>query len=385
MYLSGYLREDGKKGIRNHVAVIATCSCSSAVANQIGRDMKNVMVYSHGYGCGVGLEDTAVAVRVLKGIALNPNIGAILLVGLGCETISEEMLRYDLEKSGKPFEVLIIQNEGGSLKTIEKGRKTIAGMLKQIENTPRESILFSDLIVGLECGGSDALSGVTANPAVGLVSDWLVEKGATVILSETTEMIGAVHLLVKRAADDKIAQQLKQLVDDMARKTRESLGPLAGMVIAPGNMDGGMSSITEKSLGCITKSGSGVIKEVVEYAENPTVKGLVVMDSPGYDVESMAAMGAGGAQLMIFTTGRGTPAGFPGIPVIKVVSNSKTYQKMADDIDINAGIVVDQDKPLEQVRDDIISLLIEVVNGKETRAELNEQGIFGFRKVGLSF
>lgn len=385
MNLSGYHRQDGKKGIRNHVAVIATCSCSSAVVNQIGREANGAVVYSHNYGCGVGLEDTAVAVRVLKGIALNPNIGAVLLVGLGCETISEQMLSYDLEQSGKPFKILLIQKEGGSLKTAEKGRQIVLDMQSNLDDLPREPITIADLTVGLECGGSDALSGVTANPAVGLVSDWLVDLGATVILSETTEMIGAGHLLIKRAVNEKVAKELKEMIDSMERKTIESLGPLAGMVIAPGNMDGGVSTIAEKSVGCVAKGGSKEIVEVIRYAEVPTKKGLVVMDTPGYDVESMAAMAAGGAQVIIFTTGRGTPAGFPGIPVIKVVSNSLTYNKMKDDIDINAGVVVETGSTLEAVRDQIINLLEEVITGRETKAEINNQGIFGFLKQGVSF
>ncbi len=385
MDFRGYTRPDGKVGIRNHVAVIATCSCACAVAVQIAQGVEGVYAYTHGYGCGVGFEDTAVAMRILKGVGLNPNTGAVLLVGLGCETISTRLLAPDLEESGKRVEKLVIQEDGGSAAATEKGRKLVAEMRKELQAMARVTVPFSSLRVGLECGGSDAFSGVTANPAVGLVSDWLVEQGATVILSETTEMIGAGHLLIRRAADEKVARRLSEIICEMERKTRESLGPMASMVIAPGNMDGGMSTITEKSIGCVAKGGSKEITEVIDYGEAPAKTGLVVMDTPGYDIESMAGMAAGGAQLIIFTTGRGTPAGFPGVPVIKVVSNSVTYNKMPGDLDINAGVVVDQSASLEDVREQITGLLQAVVEGRQTRAEMNHQGIFGFLKQGVSF
>lgn len=385
MNIKAYRRKDGKTGIRNHTAVIATCSCSSAVVSQIARDLEGVCAYAHSYGCGVGLEDTARAINVLKGVGLNPNIGAVVLVGLGCESISAKMIAPELEESGKRVETLVIQEDGGSAAVVEKGRRLAGEMQRELSAMKREELPLSSLVVGLECGGSDALSGVTANPAVGLVSDWLVEQGAAVILSETTEMIGAVHLLTRRAAGEKVARRLEEKVKATERQVKETLGPLAGMVIAPGNMDGGMSTIAEKSVGCIAKGGSKPVVEVIDYAAPPSQKGLVVMDTPGYDVESMAGMVAGGAQLIIFTTGRGTPAGFPGVPVIKVVSNSVTYRKMAGDIDIDAGAVIDEGKSLQSVAGEIIALLLEVTGGRQTRAEINDQGIFAFLKQGPSF
>jgi altronate dehydratase large subunit len=224
----------------------------------------------------------------------------------------------------------------------------------------------------LECGGSDAFSGITANPAVGLAADWLVREGGTVILTENTEMIGTSHILERRAHSPEVAAKVAEMIAEADRRAHELLGPLASMVIAPGNMDGGMSSIQEKSLGCIVKGGSTPITEVVDYAQPPAQKGLVLMDAPGYDMESMAGVAAAGAQLMVFTTGRGNPAGFPVVPIVKVASNSRLFQAMQDDMDLNAGAVLDG-KSLDQVGGEIIALVQRVLDGELTKAELNEQ------------
>lgn len=384
MIFRGYPRKDGSVGTRNYVAVISTCACSSAVAQQIASGLEGAVAITHGYGCGTGLEDARLNFAVLNGIAMNPNVAGALIVGLGCEVVSARVLVGTMENSGKQVESLLIQ-DGGSRETVEKGRSIVGDMCSEISRQKREEVPLSSLVVGLECGGSDAFSGVTANPAVGLVSDWLVEQGATVILSETTEMIGAEQLMVKRAASEEVAGRLMEIIGRMEQKTHESLGPLAGRVIAPGNMDGGMSTILEKSIGCVAKGGSTPVNEVVDYAQRPSSKGLVVMDTPGYDIDSMAGMAAGGAQLMLFTTGRGTPVGFPLIPVIKISSNSRTFEKMKGDMDINAGVVVDRGFSLETIRDQITALILEVIDGCQTRAEINNQAVFGFLKVGTSF
>ena len=239
--------------------------------------------------------------------------------------------------------------------------------MKRIE-CPLESIT-----IGLECGGSDAFSGITANPAVGLVSDWLVDAGGTVILTENTEMIGTSHILSRRAKTTEVAQRIVQIIEAAEKRTKDILGPLASYVIAPGNMDGGMSSIQEKSLGCICKAGSRPINEVVDYGRNPKGKGLVILDGPGYDMESMAGLGAAGCQLIIFTTGRGTPCGFPIIPVIKVSSTSRLFLAMENDIDVNAGAVL-EGVSLERIAEEIIDLSIDVMNGRKSKAEVNRQG-----------
>jgi altronate dehydratase large subunit len=246
-------------------------------------------------------------------------------------------------------------------------------MLHDASRMSRAECPLSQIMLGLECGGSDAFSGVTANPAVGLVSDWLVDEGGTVILTENTEMIGTAHILSRRAGSPETAQRIVQIVEVAERRTKDILGPLAALVIAPGNMDGGMSSIQEKSLGCICKAGSRDIVEVVDYGRAPAGKGLMIMDGPGYDMESMTGLGAAGCQLMIFTTGRGNPAGFPIVPVIKVASTSRLYKAMEDDMDVNAGTVL-EGRSLKDVADEIRTLALEVMDGRQTRAEVNDQG-----------
>jgi altronate dehydratase large subunit len=239
--------------------------------------------------------------------------------------------------------------------------------------------------MGLECGGSDAFSGISANPAVGLAADWLVRAGGTVILTENTEMIGAGHILERRASSPEVAEKVAEMVARAQSLTREILGPMASLVIAPGNMDGGMSSIQEKSLGCIIKGGSTPVNQVVDYGRPPDCKGLVIMDGPGYDTESMAGLAATGAQVIVFTTGRGNPIGFPIVPVIKVASTSGLYRAMEDDMDVNAGAVL-EGKSLQEVGDEIVFLVKKVIEGERTKAEVNEQnGILCLYTTNPSF
>jgi altronate dehydratase large subunit len=282
-------------------------------------------------------------------------------------------------------ESLVIQESGGSQATAEKGLAIARKLLPQLEAVPRVQVPVGELVVGLQCGGSDALSGVTANPAVGAAADRFVRAGATVMLAETTEMIGTAHILKRRGATPEIGAQVERLVNDHHAHVRASLGALAGMVIAPGNVEGGLSSITEKSLGAITKGGTTPIQEVVEYGVRPSKRGLVIMDTPGYDVDSMAGIAAGGGQVMLFTTGRGTPAGFPTVPVIKVSSNSKTFRNMAGDIDVNAGAVVDEGKTIDEIGQEIFDLTLEVAAGRRTCAERNRCAPFNYLKQGPTF
>jgi altronate dehydratase large subunit len=236
----------------------------------------------------------------------------------------------------------------------------------------------------MECGGSDAMSGVTANVAMGAVADWLVEKGATVIFGENTEMIGTAQVLTRRAKNEQVAGQIEEMIARAEKLTKDVMGNLSSLVISPGNMDGGMSTIAEKSMGCIVKGGTTAINQVVDYGEIPTEKGLILQDGPGYDGDSMAGLAASGSQLMFFSTGRGTPAGFPILPVIKVASNSRIYQAMNDDMDINAGSLV-EGKSLDELRADMIDLMIRVIKGEKTKAEANGMDVFTFMTVHPPF
>jgi len=384
MEFMGYRRADGRVGVRNHVMVVSSVSCANGVVEAIGRALPDVVSVVHGYGCGYGrMEDVIVSGRVLSRLADNPNVGAVLFVGLGCEVLSPDRLVGEVKS--KPVETLVVQKDGGSAATTAKGIEIAARFLADLKRQEKVPVPVSELVVGLECGGSDAFSGITANPAVGVAADHLVAGGATAILSETTEMIGTAHILKRRGATAELGEQVEKLVNDHEKKVREELGDRAGMVIAPGNIEGGLSSITEKSLGCITKAGSTPINEIIGYAERPTKRGLVIMDTPGYDIDSMAGMAGGGAQMIVFTTGRGSVAGFPAVPVIKVASNSTMFGNMPGDMDVNAGTITDGDKTLDEVGREIFNYVLRTASGLKTCAETNRSQPFNYLKQGPTF
>jgi len=383
--ITGYERENGQFGIRNHVLVLATVSCVNGVINRISREVPEAVCVTHAHGCGRGAaRDLEILFRVLSGLVHNPNVGGVVLIGLGCEVSNTKSLFPLIEKAGKPIQIFNVQEQGGSLRTAEKGATAARGMLGDIGSQPRKSLSWEKLLVSLECGGSDAMSGVTANVALGAVSDWLVEKGARVMFGENTEMIGTAHVLAQRAKNEQVAGQIEEMIDRAERLTRELMGDLASQVISPGNMDGGMSTIAEKSMGCIFKGGTTTINQVVDYGEVPTEKGLILQDGPGYDGDSIAGLVASGSQLMFFSTGRGSPAGCPALPVIKVASNTRIYEAMKDDMDVNAGSLV-EGKPLEGLRAEMIDLMIRVINGEETKAEVNGMDVFTFMTVHPPF
>ncbi len=369
----GFRRPDGRVGVRNWVAVLPTVACANGVAEAITREVPGTVPLLHGHGCGRGMPDVGIHFRTLVGILKNPNVAAAVVVGLGCEVIKAEALAEQVRACGKPVAWLEIQGEGGSRKSTERGIALARDFVESAKRLQREEVPLSELVLGLECGGSDAFSGVTANPAVGLLSDYVVENGGTVILTEATEMIGTAHILAKRACSQEVACRVEEVIRRAERNVKDLLGPLASMVIAPGNMDGGMSSIVEKSLGCIKKGGSTPIVEVVEYGQPPSRRGLVIMEGPGYDGESMAGLAASGCQAVVFTTGRGNPIGFPTVPVIKVASNPRMYRQMEDDMDVNAGAVLEGAK-LEEVAEELKRVLHQTLDGRPTRAEENRQG-----------
>lgn len=383
--INGYIRQDGRVGIRNHVLLLPTVSCVNGVINRISREVPEAVCAPHAHGCGRGgSRDHEILFRVLSGLVHHPNVGGVVLIGLGCEVSSTSRLLPLIKEAGKPIEVLNVQEDGGSLETARKGAAAARRMLAELKSQPRVSIPWEKVMVAMECGGSDAMSGVTANVAMGAVSDWLVGKGATVIFGENTEMIGTTHVLTRRAGNEKIAGQIEEMIDRAEKLTQGIMGELAGLVISPGNMDGGMSTIAEKSMGCIFKGGSTTINQVVDYGQMPTEHGLILQDGPGYDGDSMAGLAASGSQLMFFSTGRGTPVGFPAMPVIKVASNTRIYNAMGDDMDVNAGVLV-EGRQLHQLRDEMIARMIRVINGENTKAEANGMDVFTFMTVHPPF
>ncbi len=384
MGFMGYRRPDGKVGIRNHVVVMSSVSCANGVVNAIGRALPEIKIITHTEGCGRGPADIAISYRTLTGLGKNPNVAAILVVGLGCEFLPAGGLASDIAQSGKPVESLVIQQKGGSRKTTEAGIEIARKFLQDTEGLTRQECGWEELILATNCGGSDALSGVTANPLVGSLSDWLVSQGGTTMLAETTEMIGTEEVLSRRAQSPEIGKQIVDLIKKQRKQAEDVLGPLAHMVISPGNIEGGLSNIMEKSLGCIIKAGTTPLREISDYAVAPTKKGFVIMDTPGSDVYSITGMAAGGAQVMIFTTGRGTPVGFPVMPLIKVASNSELFRNMADDMDVNAGRLLEGTE-MKEATEDFITLFTRVVNGQQTKAEINLQDVLSINTVSPPF
>ena len=383
--ITGYERKNGSFGIRNHVLVLPTVSCVNGVINRISREVPEAVCITHAHGCGRGgPRDLQILFRVLSGLVHHPNVGGVVLIGLGCEVSNTKNLFPAIKEAGKPIEIFNIQEDGGSLQTARKGAAAARRILAEISSQSRVSFPWNKLLVSMECGGSDAMSGVTANVAMGAVSDWLVEKGATVIFGENTEMIGTAHVLNRRAKNEQVARQIDQMIDRAERLTKDIMGDLASLVISPGNMDGGMSTIAEKSMGCIFKGGTTTINQVIDYGEAPTEGGLVLQDGPGYDGDSMAGLAASGSQLMFFSTGRGTPAGFPVLPVIKVASNSRIFEAMKDDMDVNAGRLV-EGQPLDTLHAEMTDLMIRVINGEKAKAEANGMDVFTFMTVHPPF
>jgi altronate dehydratase large subunit len=306
------------------------------------------------------------------------------LVGLGCETVNVNHIASRLDRGGKRVETLIIQEIGEIREIMDVACESLRRIKEFVSKQTRSEFDISYLTVGLECGGSDPFSGITANPAVGLVSDRLVELGATVILSEIPEMIGAEACLDSRIPDDSVKRRLLARINDYVRMAKDAGGDLRGCNPAPGNIKAGLSTIEEKSLGCVIKGGHSDINEFVEYAGRPNGRGLVVMDTPGNDPESVTGMVAGGAHLVLFTTGVGTPVGNPVAPVIKISSNTKMYERMSDFIDIDAGKIVEGTR-VEAVADELFEFLLNVCNGAQTATEINNCREFAVNRIGSAF
>lgn len=382
MKFLGYRRSNGNVGIRNHILIFPTVICASTVAQMISSKVPGTVCATHPCGCGHIGEDKEQVIRTMVGFTSNPNVAGVLLVGLGCELITPDVIARELAKVGQRVESISIQEVGGTTKCIEEGKRLAEGLLAEASIVKRESLAASELILGTECGGSDALSGLTANPALGIASDLLVAEGGIAIISETPEMLGAEHLLAKRAANDEVKKCIWEVTAATESRIKSMGVDIRGTQPTPGNIEGGLTTIEEKSLGCIGKGGSSTIMEVLKYAEKPTKKGLVIMDSPGFDVSSDTGMIAGGAQVIVFTTGRGTPVGSPIAPVIKVSSNTTTYNKMRENIDINAGTILDGDDTVRSIGEQIFNEILEVASGKLTKAEVLGHHEFAINIIG---
>ncbi|MGQ9524149.1 MAG: UxaA family hydrolase [Armatimonadota bacterium] len=389
----GYRRPDGRVGTRNYVAVIPTVSCSAGTANRIAararesilQDFPNVdgvVALTHKGGCGTASRgaDHRILQRVLAGFADHPNVAAALFVGLGCEVNDPALLLRDeglvpsrgRRRASKPISVLTIQQCGGVQQTVERGVKELEKLLRYADQFRRTAVPVSELVVATNCGGSDAWSGITANPALGMTGDELVRHGGTWVLGETTETYGAEHLLTRRAASREVGEKLVALMRWWERYA-EALGAEIDNNPSPGNIQGGITTIYEKSLGAVTKGGSTPLNAVYEYAERIRHKGLCFMDTPGFDPVSVTGLVAGGCTVVAFTTGRGSCLGFKPAPCIKIASNTLLFESMSNDMDIDAGIIL-SGTPMQEVATAIFDEIIQVASGKRTKSELQDLG-----------
>ncbi len=375
----GYVREDGRVGTRNYIAVVAASNCAAHTVEQIARsyegetlppDVDGVVAFPHGEGCAHTIgPDLDQLRRTLAGVLVHPNVSAAVIVGLGCETNQiEHYLGPGIARGGR-LAGLTLQSSGGTRGTVEAARREIARFIEQAAAERRTPAPASKIVLGLNCGGSDSFSGITANPALGRCSDLLAEIGGTPVLAETTEIFGAEHLLVRRARNRQVAEKLLARIAAYKRYLQRFEGSSFDDNPSPGNKAGGLTNILEKSLGAVAKGGTSPLIEVYEYAERVTNSGFAFMDTPGYDPISLTGLAAGGANLIAFTTGRGSAIGFPTVPVIKIATNSNTYRAMTANMDINAGAIADGEKTVEQVGREIFEMVLEVASGRRTCAE----------------
>ncbi|GAC1641469.1 MAG: altronate dehydratase family protein [Herpetosiphon sp.] len=386
----GYRRSSGSVGTRNYVAVISTVNCSAHTCREIAHaftperlaafpNVDGVIPIAHQSGCAtrVGGRDYVALQRTLAGMALHPNVGAFVVVGLGCEAnqVSDLVQNYGLDR-GEGNErryppTLVIQEEGGIRRTVAAGIAAVEKLLPQVNAAQRTAEPISELMLALQCGGSDGWSGITANPVVGIVSDEIVRQGGTTVLAETPEIYGAEHLLLRRAVSDQVAQKLTSQIRWWEEHTKR-LNIEIDNNPSPGNKAGGLTTIYEKSLGAVAKGGTMPLTGVYDYAEPVTARGFGFMDSPGYDPVSVTGQVAGGCNLVLFTTGRGSCFGFKPAPSIKIATNSVTFERMPDDMDVNAGRVM-EGVTLEDVAAELLDLVIAVASGQATKSE--SQGV----------
>ena len=378
----GYQRSDGRVGTRNYIAVVAASNCAAHTAELIAASFKaeslphnvdGVVAFPHGEGCGMSIgPDSEQLQRTLEGVLDHPNVAAALILGLGCEVnqISHYLGRQEKNGYVPPSHLhgLTLQESGGTAATVEAARRQVWQFIERASEEKPVEVSASHLVLGLNCGGSDSFSGITANPALGYCCDLIVEQGGTIVLAETTEIIGAEHLLLRRARSRQVAEKLLGKIDSYKAYLRQFGGSFNDNP-SPGNKEGGLTNILEKSLGAVAKAGTTALEDVVDYAERIKTPGFVFMNTPGYDPVSLTGLAAGGVNLIAFTTGRGSAIGFPNIPVLKIASNSNTYRRMSGNMDINAGRIADGSATVEEVGREIFETLLRVASGERTLAE----------------
>jgi altronate hydrolase len=380
----GFRRENGRVGVRNYVGVLTSVNCSATVARMIADqaersglldafpNVDGVVPITHTSGCGMASsgEGFDLLRRTLWGTAANPNFGAVMLVGLGCEVIQTAKFAQDFGLAGREgFQAFTIQDVGGTRRAVEQGLERLKQLLPIANRARRTECPASELVLGLQCGGSDGWSGVTSNPALGDAVDRLVALGGTAMLSETPEIYGAEHLLYARAASPQVSAKLRARLDWWEAYTARH-GAEMDNNPSPGNKAGGLTTILEKSLGAVAKSGSAPLSDVIEYAEPLKTRGLVFMDSPGFDPCSATGQVASGATMIAFTTGRGSAFGCKPSPSIKLASNSEIYRRMPDDMDLDCGPISEGRATVAEKGEEILDYLLAVASGQRSKSEV---------------
>lgn len=387
----GYRRATGRVGTRNYIAVLTSVNCSATAARMIAQhftpevladypNIDGVVAFVHGTGCAMGGDGTGFELlqRTLWGYARNPNIGGVLMAGLGCEMMQIDWLieAYGLTP-GQLFQTMNIQDVGGLRKTVELGISQIKSMLPVVNDVKREPCPASELMVALQCGGSDAWSGITANPAVGYACDLLVAQGGTGVLAETPEIYGAEHLLTARASDKAVGEKLIDLIHWWENYTARNGGSMDNNP-SPGNKKGGLTTILEKSLGAAAKGGTTPLNGVYKYAEPVTARGFTFMDSPGYDPASVTGQIASGCNLVVFTTGRGSAFGSKPSPTLKVATNTEMYNRLEEDMDVNAGRILTDGATVEEIGREIYEAWLRMASGEKSKSEAQGLGDYEF-------
>lgn len=380
MNFLGYRRPDGRVGVRNHVLILPASVCATDTARIVAQQVNGAITFHNQQGCSQVPSDQELTMDTMAGFAANPNVYGTVIISLGCENCQMDLVEAAIKaRTNKPIKKVIIQEVGGTIKAAAIAVQYAKEMVQEASMLQREEFDLSHLIVGTNCGGSDPTSGLASNPVVGELSDRLVDLGSTSILSETTEFIGAEHILARRAKNEDVRKRIfgivhryekaLQLVGEEVREGNPS----------PGNKAGGITTLEEKSLGCIHKGGHRPINAVYDYAKQVEEKGLVIMDTPGNDFSSVCGMVAGGCQVVVFTTGRGNVMGNPICPVIKLTGNKITFANMEDNMDFNASPLIYGEKTVEELGEELLNMTIETANGKQTKSEA-----LGFMEVAIA-
>ena len=367
----GYPRADGRVGVRNHVLVVPTVICAAVVAERIAAAIAPIgAALPHLAGCGQLGPDLNVTHDTLAAYTRHPNVGAVIVVALGCEQVVAQYLADSARQAGKPAQIVSIQGEGGTVRATARGIEIAHELAEVVGRAERAWCPASALVLSVKCGGSDYTSGLASNPVVGRVADRLVDLGGAVVLGEIAEIMGAEHLLAARASSPLAADRLLRVVSRVEAEAMALGLDIRGTQPSPGNIRGGLTTIEEKSLGATHKAGERTqLNDVVAYSAPITRPGLTVMDTPGLDVESVTGMVGGGAQIVVFTTGLGTPTGNPIAPVVKITGNARTAQTMADNTDLDVSGVITDAESFEQAAERLFQEIIEVSSGRPTAAE----------------